>query len=773
MCAQFPNVNRLVSREQFADIASMAVVEVAEVNLDTLRRAAYAMFDEKLDQIGSGMASVRQVISLLRFGYAEAAGTPVTLSKDLFDHSTLSRRRMAEVYDDTDGLPSPRRYLRTSRMGGSPRGSRSNLLEPLSSRPTASHHQRPRPITQGAELLNLPDHGPRPVTQGSSRGGTRGDAQQQLAQLSNEDDFIDDMTMRPPPGDDNYSSDEYDEEVERFTPWGQIDIVANSPHVAPVAPVALRADAPRPHTHNGVTVSASLPNLRQPSETAPVVGVEGTLRAVQARLFRRMPWDARLMLEHVDDGSRRSTTSKLAQGLRELASLSFPKITLPEEGLTKLMDKFDHLDNSSVDLREFVRCVGVGRIPSPGARQRARSPPQERKPRRKKKRAAASEAAIASAPAGAPVEDTSRPTLAASVLAKTVSIRRIALAPERSRRTSVTSPNTTQEEGVLSKFRVKDAPRDFAARFAISPVRKVSPQQLRREKEAEEAREKEMQVHRKSARAAGLLIAVVKEKCRDDGDCTKPEFQVAMHELGMIDDKDEDTSELFDSIDQDLSGIINVTELEATLHQLLDPMAHSYLDELLAEGKTLSSCVMDMREKLTKQASRVIDLFKKWDNNGDGQISRAEFVKAMPMLGMQDCLPIEINALFSAFDPDGSGEISFRELNRMLRRDESMNVKKEKKVVQEVKIPIVDVMAVRKQIKAELDQMELTNEISYEIFEASESELQAKSRRKNADPEEEDEPIPLTDREKALRPPQSDSPKKETSMWKSRRSREG
>ena len=145
----------------------------------------------------------------------------------------------------------------------------------------------------------------------------------------------------------------------------------------------------------------------------------------------------------------------------------------------------------------------------------------------------------------------------------------------------------------------------------------------------------------------------------------------------------------------------------------------------------------------------------------------------MPMLGMQDCLPIEINALFSAFDPDGSGEISFRELNRMLRRDESMNVKKEKKVVQEVKIPIVDVMAVRKQIKAELDQMELTNEISYEIFEASESELQAKSRRKNADPEEEDEPIPLTDREKALRPPQSDSPKKETSMWKSRRSREG
>ena len=42
----------------------------------------------------------------------------------------------------------------------------------------------------------------------------------------------------------------------------------------------------------------------------------------------------------------------------------------------------------------------------------------------------------------------------------------------------------------------------------------------------------------------------------------------------------------------------------------------------------MKTSVVTMREKLTDQASRVIDLFKQWDNNGDGQISKKEFMKA-------------------------------------------------------------------------------------------------------------------------------------------------
>mgnify|MGYP003879564949 CR=1 FL=1 len=74
-----------------------------------------------------------------------------------------------------------------------------------------------------------------------------------------------------------------------------------------------------------------------------------------------------------------------------------------------------------------------------------------------------------------------------------------------------------------------------------------------------------------------------------------------------------------------------------------------------------------LREALQKHAIRVLDLFREWDANGDGQISKDEFQKAMPMLGMD--LPVnDINDLFDQYDPDKSGVMEFAELQRMLRR---------------------------------------------------------------------------------------------------------
>ena len=62
---------------------------------------------------------------------------------------------------------------------------------------------------------------------------------------------------------------------------------------------------------------------------------------------------------------------------------------------------------------------------------------------------------------------------------------------------------------------------------------------------------------------------------------------------------------------------------------------------------------------------RVIDLFREWDSDGDGKISKKEFRRAMPMLGFD--VPVEdIDKLFNENDPDGSGEMEFKELKRML-----------------------------------------------------------------------------------------------------------
>ena len=80
-----------------------------------------------------------------------------------------------------------------------------------------------------------------------------------------------------------------------------------------------------------------------------------------------------------------------------------------------------------------------------------------------------------------------------------------------------------------------------------------------------------------------------------------------------------------------------------------------------------------IRDALTQNAVRVIDLFKDWDEDGDGTVSKQEFRKALPMLGLQ--VPRqEVDALFDSFDPDGSGLLELKELNKLLRRGGVGNV---------------------------------------------------------------------------------------------------
>lgn len=49
--------------------------------------------------------------------------------------------------------------------------------------------------------------------------------------------------------------------------------------------------------------------------------------------------------------------------------------------------------------------------------------------------------------------------------------------------------------------------------------------------------------------------------------------------------------------------------------------------------------------------------FKEFDVNGDGKISRAEFVKALDMLRIQDLSNNEVDALMRSMDYDNSGHI--------------------------------------------------------------------------------------------------------------------
>ena len=74
-----------------------------------------------------------------------------------------------------------------------------------------------------------------------------------------------------------------------------------------------------------------------------------------------------------------------------------------------------------------------------------------------------------------------------------------------------------------------------------------------------------------------------------------------------------------------------------------------------------------LRDALTKNAVRVIDLFREWDDDNSGSVSRHEFAKAMAALGY-DGQPEDIDCVYDSLDPDGSGSLEYKEMNALLKR---------------------------------------------------------------------------------------------------------
>merc|ERR1740130_1213465 len=90
------------------------------------------------------------------------------------------------------------------------------------------------------------------------------------------------------------------------------------------------------------------------------------------------------------------------------------------------------------------------------------------------------------------------------------------------------------------------------------------------------------------------------------------------------------------------------------------------------EGEEGGAALQDF---LTNNMKKVMELFREWDEDGDGTITKKEFSRAMRQLGLQ-VTKDAIDKVFESFDPDGSGAIEFKELNRLVRRGTTMKINK-------------------------------------------------------------------------------------------------
>lgn len=105
---------------------------------------------------------------------------------------------------------------------------------------------------------------------------------------------------------------------------------------------------------------------------------------------------------------------------------------------------------------------------------------------------------------------------------------------------------------------------------------------------------------------------------------------------------------------------------------VLDPSGAS-TSALFSSGSSGNGGVTPMQRientlarALKTSAVKVMDLFKDWDEDGNGSISKKEFRRAMRGLGVEGTNQ-DHDELFDKWDVDGSGELDYNEISKALR----------------------------------------------------------------------------------------------------------
>ena len=83
-----------------------------------------------------------------------------------------------------------------------------------------------------------------------------------------------------------------------------------------------------------------------------------------------------------------------------------------------------------------------------------------------------------------------------------------------------------------------------------------------------------------------------------------------------------------------------------------------------------------LRAALKKNSMKVVTLFKEWDDDESGSITKKEFRRGMREMGLE-FPPDAMDELFDEWDPDGSGHLELSEITKQLRRGNDITLAKE------------------------------------------------------------------------------------------------
>ena len=189
-------------------------------------------------------------------------------------------------------------------------------------------------------------------------------------------------------------------------------------------------------------------------------------------------------------------------------------------------------------------------------------------------------------------------------------------------------------------------------------------------------------------RSAGQLADILDEWDVDkSGTIDKREFIRAFNAVSGHPEWATDTTgagSLFDELDRDESGFLDIDEIRSLDRKKgpaepKRPKHHSHFEGLPAltiDMNSPKSITTQLADHLRKHSRRILDLFRSWDEDHNMSVSRDEFHRAIGQLGVAAPVKV-IDHLFDAFDLDGSGEIEFRELEKILLKKTDIFIDKE------------------------------------------------------------------------------------------------